>query len=330
MTDIIHKADYLAGGSRLRRIYEKLQIGGDKVYQQAGLKFKSSWFPVYYALSIAEKPQTIMQITSQIAFSHITVKNILKEMEKEGLVKVVPNPADRRSKLVSLSTRGGMLLKKLQPLWDSFSTVLRDLFNTGHPEMNAILARIDLALEEMPLNERMDQLGNNFTIRKARPSEHKEIGQLMVQVYSKLKGFPSKMEQPEYYTLLANIGELTKKPATELLVALSTKGEIAGAVVYFSNMKYYGSGGTATKEKNASGFRLLAVAPAFRGKGLGKTLSLACIKKARIDANKQLIIHTTKSMEIAWKMYEHLGFKRADELDFQQGELPVFGFRMRL
>jgi hypothetical protein len=29
-------------------------------------------------------------------------------------------------------------------------------------------------------------------------------------------------------------------------------------------------------------------------------------------------------------MYEKIGFKRAEDLDFMQGELPVFGFRLKL
>jgi len=29
-------------------------------------------------------------------------------------------------------------------------------------------------------------------------------------------------------------------------------------------------------------------------------------------------------------MYENLGFKRSEDLDFMQGELPVFGFRLLL
>jgi hypothetical protein len=36
------------------------------------------------------------------------------------------------------------------------------------------------------------------------------------------------------------------------------------------------------------------------------------------------------AMQTAWKMYENLGFKRSDDLDFTQGELPVFGFRLKL
>ena len=95
-----------------------------------------------------------------------------------------------------------------------------------------------------------------YTVRNATPGEFGEIGKLMVLVYSRLEGFPKESEQPNYYKMLANIGEFTDKPGTELLVAVSADDKIAGAVVYFSDMKYYGSGGTATKEQNASGFRL--------------------------------------------------------------------------
>ena len=169
-----------------------------------------------------------------------------------------------------------------------------------------------------------------FTIRNAKPSEFEEIGQLMVEVYSQLEGFPKESEQPNYYKMLANIGELTTKPETQLLVAVSDNDKIAGAVVYFSDMQYYGSGGTATKEQNASGFRLLAVDPLTRGQGIGKLLVEECIAKAKDKKHSQMIIHSTKAMQTAWKMYENMGFKRSEDLDFMQGELPVFGFRLSL
>jgi len=168
------------------------------------------------------------------------------------------------------------------------------------------------------------------TIRNAKPEEFDEIGELLVQVYSKLEGFPKQSDQPEYYKMLANIGDLTKKPETELLVAISTEGKIIGGVVYFCDMQYYGSGGTATQEKNASGFRLLAVDSSSRGQGIGKLLTHECIRKAKIKKNTQIIIHTTKAMQTAWKMYETIGFKRSEDLDFMQAELPVFGFRLVL
>ena len=173
-------------------------------------------------------------------------------------------------------------------------------------------------------------INEEYTIRNATPEEFEEIGKLMVNVYSQLEGFPKPDEQPAYYKMLANIGELTNKPGTELLIAVSREGRITGGVVYFNDMQHYGSGGTATKEKNAAGFRLLAVDPVARGKGIGKLLTNECIRKAKDKNLSQVIIHSTKAMQTAWKMYESMGFKRSEDLDFLQGELPVFGFRLIL
>lgn len=162
------------------------------------------------------------------------------------------------------------------------------------------------------------------------PAEFEEIGQLMIRVYSQLEGFPKESEQPNYYKMLANIGDFTGKPGTELLVAVDTDNKIAGGVVYFSDMKYYGSGGTATMEQNAAGFRLLAMDHSARGLGIGKMLTNECIRKASAKKLSQVIIHSTKAMQTAWKMYESMGFKRSEDLDFMQQELPVFGFRLLL
>jgi len=169
-----------------------------------------------------------------------------------------------------------------------------------------------------------------YMIRNAKPEEFDAVGKLMVNVYSQLDGFPKQDEQPAYYNMLANIGKLAGKPETELLVAVSAKGTIAGAVVHFNDMQFYGSGGTATSEKNAAGFRLLAVDQRWRGKGVGKLLTKACIQKAKDKNLSQVIIHSTKAMQTAWKMYEGMGFRRSEDLDFMQGELPVFGFRLYL
>lgn len=168
-----------------------------------------------------------------------------------------------------------------------------------------------------------------YIVRNADPAEFREIGELMVTVYAQLDGFPKQDEQPDYYRMLLNIGEFASKPETELWVCVSAEDpKILGGVVYFNDMQYYGSGGTATMEKNAAGFRLLAVAPDARGLGIGKLLTERCIEKAKDNKLSQVIIHSTESMQTAWKMYERLGFERSLDLDFIQGKLPVFGFRL--
>jgi len=152
----------------------------------------------------------------------------------------------------------------------------------------------------------------------------------MVQVYSSLEDFPSPDEQPDYYSLLANVGAFTVKPETELLVAVTNDKQMVGAVVFFGDMQYYGSGGIATQERNAAGFRLLAVDTASQGKGIGKLLTLECISRARVKKREQVVIHTTRAMQTAWNMYERIGFKRSEDLDFLQAGFPVYGFRYQL
>lgn len=173
-------------------------------------------------------------------------------------------------------------------------------------------------------------MDSKFVLSKAKPNQYGDIGKLMVNVYSQLKGFPSPNEQPKYYQMLANIGNYCENQNVELIIALSHDNEIAGGVVYIDDMSNYGSGGTATTEKNASGFRLLAVDAQHRGRGIGKLLINKCIEKAIRNKHEQVIIHSTKAMTTAWSMYEKLGFKRSQDLDFMQDQLAVFGFRLNL
>ncbi|MCJ7467186.1 MAG: GNAT family N-acetyltransferase [Maribacter sp.] len=167
-------------------------------------------------------------------------------------------------------------------------------------------------------------------IRNAQDKEFESVGKLTVNVYSQLEGFPKESEQPDYYKMLLQVGKGIEKENTELLVAISDDAKVVGAVEYFSNLKNYGSGGTISEIKNASGFRLLAVDPQQRGKGIGKLLTKACIERAKKHGQHQLFIHSTESMKIAWGMYEKLGFTRYPAIDFAQGDLPVFGFKLHI
>lgn len=173
-------------------------------------------------------------------------------------------------------------------------------------------------------------MSQSFTIRPAVPAEFPAIGVLLSSVYAQLDGFPKPAEQPRYYDMLARVGDLTQKPGIELLVAVDAANELMGAVVYFDDMQHYGSGGSATREVNAAGFRLLGVKPEVRGGGVGKQLTLACIERAQQQGRGQVIIHTTKAMLTAWRMYEAIGFRRSPDLDFMQGDLEVVGFRLKL
>jgi GNAT superfamily N-acetyltransferase len=169
-----------------------------------------------------------------------------------------------------------------------------------------------------------------YSVRMAVTSEYDKIGKLLMKAFGRLDGFPKPVEQPGYYNILRNVGELTRQPETTLWVAVSDKQQIAGAVIFFADVKYSGAGGRCTTELETAGFRLLAVDSFFRGQGIGKLLAQFCIQKSRELGRLQIIIHSTESMKTARKIYEDLGFLRSPDLDFMQGDLLVYGFRLIL
>ena len=77
--------------------------------------------------------------------------------------------------------------------------------------------------------------------------------------------------------------------------------------------------------------RLLAVAPAARGQGVGTALMQECVRRARRSRAAALTLHTTDMMQVAMRMYERVGFVRAPELDFRPAEdVLVKGYRFNL
>ena len=169
-----------------------------------------------------------------------------------------------------------------------------------------------------------------YSIRKAHPTEFSLLGDLTVDVYASLPGMPAVAEQADYYGVLRDVEKRAHTPATSVFTAVSDSGELLGTINFFADMRHYGSGGTANSISNAAGIRYLAVKPERRGCGIGRSLTAYCIGLARELGKSAVILHTTKAMPTAWAMYERMGFQRRVELDFQQGALDVFGFKLEL
>jgi GNAT superfamily N-acetyltransferase len=293
MNNIIDKLGFLAGGSRFRRIYEKLQIGGDKVYKESGLNFKSSWFPVYYVLSVSDRPQTIMEITSQIAFTHITVKNIVNELNNENLLIISSNPNDKRSKLISLSEKGISLLNQLEPIWMRFFNTLKKILTAGHPDIINILGRIDSELTKKPLNEQVRSSDKSeILILDYKPDLKKYFYELAGHwLYSILKG---ELEDEDIFTL--------RNPDKAYLEK--------GGFLFFAQYDDKTVGCVALKRLDDGSFEFakLFVDPRYRSYGIATKLIERCICRCKENASKQLWLQTDMSMKEAHRIYNRMGF----------------------
>lgn len=330
--DFLTDLGHLGFTARIKRLNEKIVSSTVEHYSNLSLGIEPNWHVIFMLLAKKGK-LTVTEIAGILGFSHPAIIKMTRKMKEQGYLDTFKSPQDGRKTFIRLSEKGMAALPLFEKEWFRIREVLQELVAD---DLLKGLAELEQKFDEIGFKKRYEaRFGSettrkSFTIRNAKPSEFRQLGKLMVDVYSGLEGFPKADAQPQYYKTLAHIGDFTKKPHTELLVAVSPKNALLGGVLYFDDMQYYGSGGKATSEKNASGFRLLAVSPTARGLGVGRALSERCIEKAREFGNKQMVIHTTEYMKVAWKMYEGLGFKRSKDLDFKQGDLQVYGFRLKL
>jgi predicted N-acetyltransferase YhbS len=74
--------------------------------------------------------------------------------------------------------------------------------------------------------------------------------------------------------------------------------------------------------------RLLAVAPAARGHGVGAALVRECLRRGRQAGAAAVTLHTTDMMPVAQAMYQRMGFERAPQLDFEPSPgITIKGYR---
>ena len=147
------------------------------------------------------------------------------------------------------------------------------------------------------------------TVRPVEPTEYDHLGAITRLAYTRL---PGHVPEPDYEDELADVGRRATAPGATVLAAVES-GEVVGGVTYVADRT---SPMAEWDMERTAGIRMLAVAPHMEGKGIGKTLTAACIDKARADGNETLFLHSTTWMTRAHRMYEGMGFRRAPEHDW--------------
>lgn len=158
-----------------------------------------------------------------------------------------------------------------------------------------------------------------ITVRVATESDFERARSVLATSYSEYeKAFP-----PENWDrYLADIIDLEGRSAASDLIVAERDGRVVGCVSYFppgAKASYPSDSFSEHWPPDWAAFRLLAVDPAARGAGVGRTLTDACIDRARAQGAPALGLHTTQPMAIARAMYERMGFERAPRFDFRPG-----------
>ena len=157
-------------------------------------------------------------------------------------------------------------------------------------------------------------MAQEIQIREAGAEELDEVEDMVKAAY---REFQPLMPAAAWNRWMNNISETLQAPEGVVLVA-GDQGRIQGAV------KFYPDAGQAHQGQwpaGAASIRLLAVAPAHRGRGYGRLLTQECIERARDLSIPTIFLYTGTFMTAARQLYEKLGFKRAPEFDRDPGPI---------
>ncbi|WP_310072402.1 MarR family transcriptional regulator [Phyllobacterium sp. 1468] len=76
-------------------------------------------------------PPNLSSVASLLAMDRTTLTAALKPLERRGLVTVVVDPADKRSRLMALTPDGMRLLSEVVPIWKKSHRKLEELLTDG-------------------------------------------------------------------------------------------------------------------------------------------------------------------------------------------------------
>jgi GNAT superfamily N-acetyltransferase len=161
-----------------------------------------------------------------------------------------------------------------------------------------------------------------FAVRRAGPSDLGPAGELTERAY-RVDGF---LERDDgYATFLRDAA--SRSGQAELWVAVEDD-TVLGTVTYCPTGSPLRE--LAVRDDQAE-FRMLAVDPKARGRGVGQALVEQCIARARRSGAREVVISSLSAMHAAHRLYASLGFARACELDWSpHPEVVLLGYRLVL
>lgn len=142
-------------------------------------------------------------------------------------------------------------------------------------------------------------------IRRATSDEHAVIGELTVAAYA---GFTTGADD-FYLEHLRNAAARDRE--AELWVA-----EDDGVVVGTVTIAPEGSPWRELGKPGEGEFRMLAVAPSARGRGVGQALARHALARFEAAGHTRAVLCSLVEMEPAHRIYQRLGFRRAPDLDW--------------
>lgn len=162
----------------------------------------------------------------------------------------------------------------------------------------------------------------SLVIRPAHDTELGAVGELTFAAYD-ADGFIS--DESDYADELRDAAQRARE--AELYVALDEDGALVGTVTFCPE-------GSAYREVAGPGegeFRMLAVDPAARRRGVAEALVRMCVERSEELGYGALVLSSMPTQQAAHRLYTRIGFYRTPELDWKPvPQVDLLAFRLDL
>ena len=152
--DVIRELGYLALGTRLKRLGERLQAQTQVVLEEAGVELPASHFPILVALDRLG-PLSVGEIAEAVGMSQPGVTRMLDKLQSDGLVKSTAASSDRRVRTIGLTAAGEKLVaSSKRRVWPRVESAVADACRGRAESLLPALGALEESLLETPLNMR--------------------------------------------------------------------------------------------------------------------------------------------------------------------------------
>jgi DNA-binding MarR family transcriptional regulator len=273
-------ADHIAVVRRFNRSYTQ-RIGA---LEDSFLGMGMPLGPVRLLFEIGTEPATAQVLRERLGLDSGYLSRLLRHLEHDGLVRVTPDPADRRRRQVELTDAGQLRWKELERRSEERARQLIDPLTERQRE------RLAHALNEADLLVR----AATVTFEPVGPATsvaQETVGHYFAEINRRF-GFDPEGEADKDAKLLA--------PPTGLFVVAVSDGLPVAC------------GGLQTIGPGVSELKRMWVHDDWRGVGLGSRLLRHLEDRARRSGHRIVRLDTNKALTEAIAMYDRAGYRRID------------------
>jgi DNA-binding MarR family transcriptional regulator len=156
--DVVKELGYLALGTRLKRLGERLQAQTQVLLEHESVNLPASHFPVLAALDRLGA-MSVGELTEAVGVSQPGVTRLLDKLEAEGLVRSTQLADDRRVRTIALTKPGRQLISRSKrTAWPMIEAAVADACAGPGQPLLAALAALEEALAAAPLGIRAERL----------------------------------------------------------------------------------------------------------------------------------------------------------------------------